>query len=359
MKYALYGIGRNAKVFLNYNGLYSKDYIVGLFDSDEKKTGTSVMGRDINSPELIHEEEFDYIIVCPNDGDEIVASLLHDFRVPANKILKLKDYYKKLSEHLASKYANNKEILDIIFSFMDYEPNIYGSYLKRNPDKYKVYFDKDNDPYILFEGKRMYYPRGYDLLESCNGELFVRDVLYEQGVSSPHLYIKDDGMRRKLNGGVIVDAGVCEGNFSLRYVEKAKRIYLIEADERWCRALEKTFRPYREKVIIVEKYLSRSSDRKHITIDELVKEQIDFLKMDIEGYEIDALLGAKNTLKNSNCDMSICSYHRANDEENIRFILESLGFTTSTSDGYMLFMHDPYFCDTLDFRRGVVYGRKD
>ena len=104
--------------------------------------------------------------------------------------------------------------------------------------------------------------------------------------------------------------------------------------------------------------MSANTDSEHTTLDDLVDESIDFLKMDIEGWETDALLGAKYTLMNSNCFCDVCSYHRANDEENIRFILEKLGFETDVSRGYMLFMHDPYFYDTKDFRRGIVYAWK-
>lgn len=80
--------------------------------------------------------------------------------------------------------------------------------------------------------------------------------------------------------------------------------------------------------------------------------------MDIEGAEIDALLVAKKTLLLSKARCSICSYHRQNDEENIRFILEGLGYKTKTSEGYMFYFIDRKIGKSLDFRRGVVYGSK-
>lgn len=87
-----------------------------------------------------------------------------------------------------------------------------------------------------------------------------------------------------------------------------------------------------------------------------MQEPIDFLKMDIEGAEIDALLGGKRLLQASRARCAICSYHRSHDEENIKLILQALGYRTATSHGYMFFPYDPHCLETLEFRRGVVYG---
>ena len=360
MRYCLYGAGKNAEDFLTYGGLYFGDEITGVFDTDREKWGKYIQGYEIRSPEKIKNSSFDVILVCPNESDEIIDLLMEKYRIPKSKIRELSDLYLDIINRLRLKYGNRQEISDIINSFADGKPNIYGLYRKSEPKKYSVSRDDDEYPYIMLEGKRMYYPKSYrGIYEDCDGNEYIGDALYEQGEGSPHLYIKDDDFADKLNGGVIVDAGVCEGNFALRYIDDAKKIYLIEPDLEWVNALEKTFSSYRNKVVFVKKYLSRSSDRDRITLDDIVDEPVDFLKMDIEGYEIDALLGAKQTLKNSDCHCAICSYHRMNDEENVRFLLEHLGYQTSVSEGYMLFLHDPYFCDTMDFRRGIVYGKKD
>ena len=122
--------------------------------------------------------------------------------------------------------------------------------------------------------------------------------------------------------------------------------------------LKLTFELYKEKVVFVDKFLGRRDSSTYIALDSLVTEDIDFLKKDIEGAEIDAILGGKNVLRSS-ANLAICSYHKLNDEENIRFLLESLGDEISVSDGYMFFIHDKEFMETLVLRRRIVYGTKN
>lgn len=49
------------------------------------------------------------------------------------------------------------------------------------------------------------------------------------------------------------------------------------------------------------------------TIDNLVKEKVDYIKLDIEGAEQDAIDGAKETIKRYKPILAICVYHKAED----------------------------------------------
>lgn len=49
------------------------------------------------------------------------------------------------------------------------------------------------------------------------------------------------------------------------------------------------------------------------TIDNLINEKVDFIKLDIEGAEQDAIKGAKQTIINHHPILAICIYHKAED----------------------------------------------
>ena len=58
-----------------------------------------------------------------------------------------------------------------------------------------------------------------------------------------------------------------------------------------------------------------------VNLDESVDERITFIKMDIEGAEREAIIGAANHIRVDKPKMSICLYHRPDD---IRIIVTML-----------------------------------
>lgn len=60
-------------------------------------------------------------------------------------------------------------------------------------------------------------------------------------------------------------------------------------------------------------------------IDNILKnEKCDYLKMDIEGAELNALAGAKKTILNSESDLAICIYHKKEDLYDIPLLIKEL-----------------------------------
>lgn len=221
---------------------------------------------------------------------------------------------------------------------------------------YNILYDADKEmPYVLYGGKAMYYPRNMSKEDII---ITYRLCCMEQDPYSPHYYKKAGYEVRE--GDVVLEAGVAEGNFSLSIIDKVSKVYLIECEPAWIEALQYTFAPYKDKVEIVSKYLSDSDENGNITIDTLLQGgKLNFIKMDIEGAELSALKGAKETFaKSDDIRCAICTYHRHGDEENIRKYLEENGMECETSDGYMFF--DSYDEEETEpeFRRGLIYGRK-
>ena len=302
----------------------------------------------------------------PNEVADIVRFLTEECGIDNSKIFDYRLAGKNLLMKAMEKNQNSPdpEIRNILASWAkSMQINIYGTY---NPHDYgnewhEVKHDRDGFPYVMFEGKKMFYPKNYwRIRKDAAGRETIYDILLEQHEHSPHLYIDDDFTTvDKIRGGVLVDAGVCEGNFALRYADEARKIYLLEPDPEWQEPLRRTFSPYMDKVVFCDKFLSANDTAKTITLDTLLKgEKIDFLKMDIEGAEVDALLGAKHTLYKSDAQVAVCGYHRQNDAENISMLLQVYGYETAHSEGYMFFIYDENIAYTLDFRRGIVYGRK-
>lgn len=359
IKAVVWGTGHIAGRFMRLRVYNNHVYEIASFvDNDCSKHGKPFYGMEIISPAEIANIDYEVIIVCVGKPDPIINQLVHDMGIGTDKIITFNDVEAGMVAAIIEKYQGTTdiEIQGILEYYRNNGFNIYGDYFLPEEKRkiYRVTYDHDGWPFILFEHKRMYFPKDYKFMEDENGE-YVCDVLGEQGENSPHLYIRGNEGEIK-EDSVIVDAGVCEGNFALRYADKAKRIYLIESDIRWIEPLKRSFYDYRDKTILVNKYLEGYNSSDTVTLDSIIEEKVDFLKMDIEGAEVKALLGAKELLTRSRARCAICSYHRQNDEKYIRHILESYGYTTDVSSGYMFFIGDNAIADSMDFRRGIVYG---
>jgi predicted GNAT superfamily acetyltransferase len=112
-------------------------------------------------------------------------------------------------------------------------------------------------------------------------------------------------------------------------------------------------------VVIIPRYVSDVDNKQYSTLDRLLGgERVNFIKMDVEGFEEKVAKGAENLLS-SNKDLTVvaCAYHTQQSERNLRDILAREGFSTLTSNGYMIFIFDKELSPPY-LRRGLVVGRK-
>lgn len=220
----------------------------------------------------------------------------------------------------------------------------------------KVYEDKALGlRYVMHEGKKLYFKRNWSARKIKRNYNFL---LLEQDAKSPHKYLTADFTVEK--GAVVADAGAAEGNFALSIIEYVRKVYLFETDSEWIEALEATFAPWKDKVEIVNKFVSNKNDAHHVSLDNFFKgkEQVTFIKADVEGAEADLLEGSADMLaNNSNLKVAITSYHKQADQVTLPEILKQFGFKTEFSDGYMVFyeyepLSPPYF------KRGLIRAAK-
>jgi hypothetical protein len=224
------------------------------------------------------------------------------------------------------------------------------------PENVVVYEDNEKGlRYVLQDGRRLYFKKGWD---ENKVQVYYNGLLKEQDAASPHRYETADF--HVSEGDVVVDAGVAEGNFALSVIEKVRKIYLFEVDEAWISALEVTFAPWKEKVVIVNKYVSDNDKEKRITLDVFFgNEKIDFIKADIEGAEPQLIEGAKTILsRQSPMKVTLCTYHRHNDADTLNRMLTEKGFHTEFSKGHMIFFYDR-FLDKPFLRRGLIRAVKN
>lgn len=227
-------------------------------------------------------------------------------------------------------------------------------------DKYKdlevpVFVDEESGySYVNYKEKKMYFPIGWED-EKIKG--YCRGIYLEQDTESPHSY-KMPGYEVE-EGDVVIDAGVAEGNFSLEVVDKVKKLYLIEADEEWIEPLKLSFRDYKDKVVIVKKYLDEKTFDDHIALDDITDEKVNYIKMDIEGFEKAALRGGEKTIAASdNLRVALCTYHCKEDAEYISNFLSERDFETCFSKGYMFPEWSAGALVNAELRKGLLFGRK-
>jgi hypothetical protein len=267
---------------------------------------------------------------------------------------KIKKYFQGLNRKNV-----DPEVLEII-EYFDYYPfSVFPYYFARkyDPSKIEVYFDKASKMrYVLHDNKRMYFPYGWSVKSICD---YYNSLLIEQDIDSPHRYETPEFLVQ--NGDVIADIGAAEGIWALTYAEKAKKIYLFECTQGWIAALKKTFEPWKEKITIINKYISNITQKGCITLDDFINEEgtgIDFIKADIEGMELNLIEGGRRTLTAANnLKLLLCTYHHQDDAEKMRVLLEAEGFAVENSKGYLLFIHDKEL-DEPYIRRGIIRAKK-
>ncbi len=262
------------------------------------------------------------------------------------KILK---YYSSLPENEVSE--EQKEVLN----YLETNPVTifpYSFSSEYSPEKIEVHTDIANGlHYVMQEGKRLYFIKRWTKKRIQRA---YADLSREQHPESPHRYFSEEFKAGP--DDVIADIGAAEGNFSLSVIEKVKKIYLVEYDREWIRALNATFAPWKGKIEIISKYVADYEDDKHITLGTLIRmnNDITFLKIDVDGDEQKVLDGASDLLSGKKkLKIALCTYHKANDERDFTLLLENKGFLVTPSAGYMIHYYDKKLVKPW-LRRGLI-----
>lgn len=298
----LYGAGFRCKNSLSLLKLCYN--ILFIVDRDPEKWGKDILGIRIESPQKLNTLKKDtfIVLITVQDTFEIVEEL------EKRNII---NYY---SEFWMSNFELYKEIR---IGFSD---------------------SKDNLNYLADEKSKKIYQKIMEKRKNA--------VIDYSDIMDTNEYFRQEFFQ-PCNGAVYVDAGAFNGDTIEKFIKfnsDFEKIYAFEADKKNYEQLKKSFiyQGFKKKIKIynygvynesatvefngeigissniVNEQINNYFEKKvtHIRcvkIDDIIKEKVTFIKMDIEGSEIKALEGAKNTISKYKPNLAICIYHKTDD----------------------------------------------
>lgn len=301
--------------------IYDIPYIV---DSDEKKWGSVYYGRKVFSPgKILEEKEGSYIVLICGQYTGGIASELEKMRI---------------TEYYSEYWMNSPKILQIFRKQEDIpekEIELVNSYLE--DEQSKQVLNK------IVEKRKGGIGDYSDILTV--GEYF-RDEIFQWS-----------------NDEVYVDAGAYDGDSITEFIKKNhnfRKIYAFEADEKNYEMLKSSYiyQAFKEKIkiynkgvwdgceivnfmegmeasssVVCESTLDMAECNgdsvqmvsvECVSLDEVIPEPVTFIKMDIEGSEMRALMGAKKIITTYKPKLAICIYHKLDDLWRISQYIHSL-----------------------------------
>lgn len=353
-KIYIWGTGKIAQE-INENYRLELQYldIIGYIDNDSQKWGKNFYGKKIFPPNVLLEKGEKYIYIA-NAFEKEICKQIKD-NLYECKIIE-EDIISRVQILLRYQNSRDPEIKNIVEYLKKNELRVFNYlFVEKYNRNYNIYYDDERKMYYtIYYKKKMYFSRKLNTREKV--EEYYKSILVEQDIESPHRYLAENVKVEK--DVTIVDAGAAEGNFSLAYIENAKKIYIFEPDRDWYEALLATFEPYLDKVVIYNMYLSNYCNSVTTTLDEIVNEEVNMIKMDIEGEELYALKGARKVLERSqNIKCIVCTYHQEFAYEVIKDYLEKMHMKTSCSKGYM--WYPDYGVRAPILRRGLIKAEKE
>ncbi len=265
----------------------------------------------------------------------------------------------RLAELIASHYANSTdlEVRSVVKFLERHSPQMipcdYVSEYQAGDTV--VHRTADGVPFVEVGEDRVYFPPDMpaERIQSA-----VRCARVEQDRRSPHRYLHQDMAWSSDDVAVLI--GASDGIFGLSLVRSVRKVYLFEADRRWVPALRRTFEAWSSKVEIVNAFVGAGPSSHIVSLDAFFATRSDrptFIQADVEGCELEVLLGARATLASApRLGVSICSYHRQEDERRLSAALNAHGFEVGHAPGFVLMyrqmLRPPYL------RRGVLHARR-
>ena len=196
---------------------------------------------------------------------------------------------------------------------------------------YKVSLKGVQDP--------MYYPAGHNM------HSLYQVIVESFDPKNWHYY--EIAQTRVEPHDIVVDCGAAEGLFALIVHRRCKKVYLIEPLAKFVESLKKTFEKADNVEIIpvaisdasfktniisndISSSLSANAEGQEVevtTLDKLFHDKglaVSYLKMDLEGYDYKALLGAEHLIRRNRPKIAVTTYHEKTHADQIGAYLKSI-----------------------------------
>lgn len=299
----VYGMGNGADKLIKRFEKYNIE-IADFFASDGFVRGHSFHGKRVKSFSEIKSEYSDFVVVLS--------------------------------------FASNRD--DVISLFQDIDNN-YDLYIPDMPVAGEEYFDRE-----FYNNNFNEILRAYNsLAEDESKRFFANIVNYKLTGKLKFLeasYLSKEQMYRFIDGEKftnIIDAGAYNGD-TIRdaklYFQSLKMAYAIEPDPKTFKKLAKyteaetdilvkcinaaafdtngeasfsTSANRNSSISSTTSYQHKDDTVKTVTIDSIANEEIDYIKYDVEGAEIEALVGSNKTICRDKPVLLVSAYHRSCD----------------------------------------------
>ena len=207
----------------------------------------------------------------------------------------------------------------------------YDNFINQNYS-YKSIVDKRNDFQWLYQ--RLEDQKSKDAFLSYLNQRISGNYKYAENLFDPNHYFAKDIISP--NNEIFVDCGAYIGDTiqELLKLDRPQKVYAIEPDEKNFFTMQDTFRS-NDKIVCINKgaysskdvlrFAGNNSDASKISSSGNFEIQVDsidnilagepatFIKMDIEGAELEALKGAAITIKKYHPTLAISAYHKFED----------------------------------------------
>lgn len=289
--------------------------VLGYVDNNSTLRDTQLDGKKIYVLNQINDKEIPIIIASLNYMYEIETQL------------KDNDYKNVIPFPILSLFYRELE------SYNQALPELYSDYIK-NKEKYNEIrlFLKDSDSQNVLD-TIIEYRKTY------NSSLFSK---INCGINKQYF----EGFM-PINPKVYVDGGAFDGDTTIRFLKYYKtpdKIYFIEPDKDSINLAKNNLKNFesiieylpcgisdKEKILNFDSRGDFSSlftntgniSIKCLALDDIVKEDVAFIKLDIEGAEVDAIKGARRLIKNGS-PFAICVYHKPSDIWEIPLLIKSI-----------------------------------